>query len=379
MRPRKAMNDLIYRPGLEGIIAGETAISTIDGGLRYRGYAVEDLSDNATFDEVAYLVLNEDLPSDDELTAFRKRLRDNAAIPTEITELLGRLPSDTSMMDVMRSGASLLAHWDPEVGDNSLDATKRKAERLLAQLPTIMAAQHRLRHGRLPLSPDGSLGFAANVLWMLTGQRPTEAEAKGMDVSLILYAEHEFNASTFASRVISSTLSDLHSAITAAIGALKGPLHGGANERVMDVLREVGEPANAEPWVRKALANKVKIMGFGHRVYKTGDPRATYLKRICSELANLRGDSSLEEIAETIETIVATEKGLPPNLDWPSARLYYYLGLPIDLYTPLFVISRVVGWSAHVLEQLGNNRIIRPRANYTGAAPRTVPRSAAPR
>ena len=208
---------------------------------------------------------------------------------------------------------------------------------------------------------------------MLNGERPSEKQIKAMDVSLILYAEHEYNASAFTSRVVSSTLSDLHSAITAAIGALKGPLHGGANERVMDVLRQVGTPDNAEAWVRNALATKTKIMGFGHRVYKTGDPRAKYLQSLCRELAAERGDMAFEQIADTIEEIVSGEKGLPPNLDWPSARLYHYLDLPVDLYTPLFVVSRVVGWSAHVLEQLGNNRIIRPRSRYVGVEPRTVP------
>lgn len=366
------MTDLIYRPGLEGIIAGETAISTIKDGLRYRGYMVEDLSDNATFDEVAYLILNDDLPSSDELAAFSKRLLGYAEIPNVVIELLGKLPADCSMMDVMRSGASLLAHWDSDAGDISREATQRKSERLLAQLPVVMAARHRLRQGNSPVAPDPELTFAGNVLWMLNGEKPTEKQTKAMDVSLILYAEHEYNASAFTSRVVSSTLSDLHSAVTAAIGALKGPLHGGANERVMDVLNEVGTPDKAEAWVRDALANKVKIMGFGHRVYKTGDPRAKYLKALCADLAAERGDTSFEEIADTIEAIVSTEKGLPPNLDWPSARLYYYMDLPIDLYTPLFVVSRVVGWSAHVLEQQANNRIIRPRAKYVGAEARSV-------
>lgn len=366
------MNELIYRPGLEGIIAGETAISTITDGLRYRGYMVEDLSDNATFDEVAYLILNEDLPTADELTAFRQRLLEYATIPDEISELLGKLPADSSMMDAMRSGASLLAHWDIEASETDLEATRRKSERLLAQLPVVMATRHRRRHGNSPVAPDPDLSFAGNVLRMLNGEKPSEKQTKAMDVSLILYAEHEYNASAFTSRVVSSTLSDLHSAVTAAIGALKGPLHGGANERVMDVLNEVGTPDKAEAWVRNALANKVKIMGFGHRVYKTGDPRAKYLKALCADLATERGDTSLEEIADTIESVVSTEKGLPPNLDWPSARLYFYMDLPIDLYTPLFVISRVVGWSAHVLEQQANNRIIRPRAKYIGVEAREV-------
>jgi len=221
------------------------------------------------------------------------------------------------------------------------------------------------------VKPDPTLSIAGNILWMLRGEKPSERWTKAMDVSLILYAEHEYNASTFTARVITSTRADLHSAITGAIGALKGPLHGGANERVLEVLQQVGTAKNAEPWVRKALAAKQLIMGFGHRVYKTGDPRAKYLKTLCQELAVETGNQDMEEMAEIIEGIVTGEKKLPPNLDWPSARLYHYMGLPIYLYTPLFVVSRVSGWSAHVIEQADHNRLIRPRARYIGAAARS--------
>jgi citrate synthase len=364
------MNEPIYRPGLEGIIAGETTISTIADGLRYRGYSIEELAREASFEETAYLVLYGELPTTAQLSAFSQRLNEAATIPTAIIDTLRALPSDTSLMDVMRTSASLLAHWDPEATDNSHDANVRKVERLLAQLPVALAASFRLRGGKEPLAHDPTLSFAGNVLWQLTGQRPTERMVHAMDVSLILYAEHEFNASTFTSRVVASTLSDVHSAITAAIGALKGPLHGGANERVMDVLNEVGSPDKAEAWIRDALERKVKIMGFGHRVYKTGDPRAEYLKSLCRELAEETGHQDFERTADVIETIVRGEKKLPPNLDWPSARLYYYMDLPIELYTPLFVLSRVIGWGAHVIEQLDNNRIIRPRSRYTGPEPR---------
>lgn len=364
------MNEPIYRPGLEGIIAGETAISTIADGLRYRGYSIEDLAREASFEETAYLVLHGELPTADQLASFSRRLAEAAALPAAIVDTLRALPAHTSLMDVMRTGASLLAHWDPEANDNSHDANLRKVERLLAQLPVVLGTAFRLRSGHDPLTHDPALSFAGNVLWLLNGERPSQRMAHAMDVSLILYAEHEFNASTFTSRVVASTLSDVHSAVTAAIGALKGPLHGGANERVMDVLNEVGSPDRAEAWIRDALNRKLKIMGFGHRVYKTGDPRAEYLKSLCRELAAETGHQDFEKTADVIETIVRGEKKLPPNLDWPSARLYYYLGLPIELYTPLFVLSRVVGWGAHTIEQLDNNRIIRPRSRYTGPPPR---------
>jgi citrate synthase len=359
------MTEEIYSPGLEGVVAGETAISTIAGGLEYRGYNVESLARQATFEEVAYLILYGELPTHSELASFNARLQ-AATVAPPILEILATLPGQAAFMDVMRTGASLLAHWDPDTADNSHAANVRKSERLLAQLPVVLAARHRLSRGE-PLVPSKpQLGLAGNLLWMLNGSEPTPRAARAMDVSLTLYAEHEFNASTFTARVTCSTLSDLHSAITAAIGALKGPLHGGANERVMDVLQEVGSADRAEAWVRNALANKVRIMGFGHRVYKTGDPRAVFLKTLCQELAAETGHEDMERMAEVIETIVTTEKKLPPNLDWPSARLYHYLGLPVELYTPLFVVSRVVGWSAHVIEQLDNNRLIRPRARYTG-------------
>jgi citrate synthase len=360
------MSEPIFSPGLEGIVAGETAISTISDGLRYRGYSIEELAASAQFEEVAYLVLNGELPNQQQHDEFCKRLTDQAAVSREILNVLRAFPKNISFMDCMRSCASILGHWDPEADDISRDAQMRKAERLLAKLPTVMAAIYRLRQSKEPVLPDAKLSFAANLLWMLQRKLPSEQSERAIDVSLTLYAEHEFNASTFTARVIASTMADLHSSIAGAIGALKGPLHGGANERVMAVLEEVESPENAEPWIRNALANKTRIMGFGHRVYKTGDPRAKYLKTFCDELAKETGNEDMESMADTIETIVRQEKGLPPNLDWPSARLYHYLGLPVELYTPLFVVSRVVGWSAHVIEQLDDNRLIRPRSKYTG-------------
>ena len=362
------MTNEIYSPGLEGVVAGETAVSTITGGLSYRGYSIEELAAHATFEEVAYLLLYGDLPNGTQLVAMKQRLATAAQqVPSEIIQFLRKIPNGASGMDILRTGCSALAHWDPDVGDNSREANQRKAERLLAQLPVIMAARHRLVQGKEPLTRDPKLSLAGATLAMLFRQPPTPRATRALDVSLILYAEHEFNASTFTARVVCSTLADLHSAITAAIGALKGPLHGGANERVLEVLQSVGSKDKAEQWVRDALARKERIMGFGHRVYKDGDPRAAYLKPLCAELAAEVGKTDMEEMADVIERIVREEKKLPPNADWPSARLYHYLNLEVDLFTPLFVVSRVAGWSAHVIEQLDNNRLIRPRSRYTGA------------
>ncbi|MEX0642429.1 MAG: citrate/2-methylcitrate synthase [Pirellulales bacterium] len=360
------MTEPIYSPGLEGVIAGETAISTVSGGLSYRGYSIEDLARHGTFEEVAHLLLHGDLPTAEQLDEFRKRIKAASQVPRPIIDALRSLPPTALPMDVLRSATSLLAHWDPDVSDNSHEANVRKAERLIAQLPVVMAARHRLKQGKEPVAAESGRSLAANCLYMLFRAAPSPGHIKAMDVSLILYAEHEFNASTFAARVITSTLSDLHSAIAGAIGALKGPLHGGANEKVVDVLNGIGKKENAEPWVRDALARKEKIMGFGHRVYKDGDPRAVYLKELCGQLARETGNENLETMADVIERVIWEEKKLPPNLDWPSARLYHYMDLPIELYTPIFVLSRTAGWAAHVIEQHDNNRLIRPRARYTG-------------
>lgn len=306
------MSEPTYSPGLESVVAGETAISTLEGGLSYRGYSIEELSAHATFEETAYLLLHGDLPMASELSAFKTRLGKYAPIAPEIIETLRAIPPSAPLMDVMRTGSSLLAHWDPDAADSSSAANLRKAERLLAQLPVVLAARCRLKAGQAPIPPDAGRSLADNLLYMLRGTSPSKKHVRAMDVSLILYAEHEFNASTFTARVVTSTLSDLHSAITAAIGALKGPLHGGANERVMEVLEEVGSAERAESWVRDALARKVRIMGFGHRVYKTGDPRATLLKSLCVDLAAETGSDNLERIADTLERVVTQEKKLPP-------------------------------------------------------------------
>jgi 2-methylcitrate synthase len=363
-----------YSPGLEGVVAGETAISTVETGLTYRGYAIEELAEKSTYEEVAYLVLFGELPTTQQSAQFRLRLGAAANVPPELIDTLRKIPASAPTMDVLRSACSLLAHWDPETSDNSHDANVRKTERLLAKFPVVVAARQRLKSGQEPVAADPKLTFPANFLWMLRGSPPSERQVKALDVSLILYAEHEFNASTFAARCICSTLSDLHSAITGAIGTLKGPLHGGANERALEVLLSVGSREKAKAWIESALARKEKIMGFGHRVYKTGDPRAVILKRLTAAVAAETGNQPLEETAEIIEETTWSQKKIPPNVDWPCARLYHYLGLPLDLFTPLFVIARVVGWSAHVIEQLDNNRIMRPRAIYKGPAVRKLPR-----
>ncbi len=362
----------IYSPGLEGVIAGETAISTVTGGLRYRGYPVPELAEKCAFEEVAYLLLHGELPTKAQLEAFQERLAAAGPLPPLLSHLLKGLPKTAIPMDVLRTGVSLLASYDPEVEDNSRAANLRKAERLLGQIPLVIAEYYRATKGLPPVSPRPELGFAANLLYLLTGTPPGSFEAKAFDVSLILYAEHEFNASTFTARVVCSTEADLYAAVVAAIGALKGRLHGGANEKVMDLLLASGGPDQAEGWIRAALARKEKVMGFGHRVYKAGDVRARVLKEYAKKAAELAGQTKWEKAAEIIEGVLGKEKNLFPNLDWPAGRLYHSLGLEVPLYTPFFVASRVTGWSAHVIEQLDHNRIIRPRGRYTGPEERPV-------
>jgi citrate synthase len=354
--------------GLEGIVAGQTAVCTLDGRMSYRGYTIEDLAARAEYEEVAYLLLYGELPSAAGLQAFKSRLGAAAELPAPIIDTLRALPANTSMMDVMRTGSSMLAHFDADVADNGREANLRKTERLLARLPLVMAAKHRFDTGRTYADADPSRSLAANILRLVTDREPSREAEQAMNISLVLYAEHEFNASTFTARCVASTLADLHCAITAAIGALKGPLHGGANERVLEVLEEVGAPDNAERWIRDALARKVRIMGFGHRVYKDGDPRTVILTPVCRRLAEATSNQAMEQTADVIEKIIVADKKLPANVDWPSARLYYYLGLPVALYTPLFVCARTAGWAAHAMEQYENNRLIRPSAEYTGPA-----------
>jgi len=356
----------IYSPGLEGVIAGETAVSTVEGGLRYRGYPVTELAEKCSFDEVAHLLLYGDLPTQKQLSDFQARVAAARRLPAPLKELFPALPKWTPPMDSLRTAVSILAHFDQDVDDNSTEANLRKAERLYAQIPLAIAEQYRAHKGLQPIQARPDLSHAASFLYVLRGKEATPEEVRAFDVSLTLYAEHEFNASTFAARVTVSTLSDLHSGVVAAIGALKGPLHGGANEKVMGLLEAAGGPDRAEAWIRDALARKEKVMGFGHRVYKAGDIRAKVLREYARKAAERTGQMKWEQTADVIERVMQSEKNLLPNLDWPAGRLYHALDLDIPLYTPIFVLSRITGWSAHIIEQLANNRLIRPRGRYTG-------------
>jgi 2-methylcitrate synthase/citrate synthase II len=369
----------VYHPGLEGVIASETAIANIEGrdgagGLEYRGYRIEDLAGHVSYEETAFLLLHGDLPNRAQLKEFDARLRASRSIPDALVELFRRIPHDIHPMDVLRSSVSVLAHFDPDSSAAPTDhaANVRKAERLVAQMATAVAVRERIAIGLPIIPPRDDLDHAANFLNMVNGKVPSKTMRDAFDISMVLYTEHELNASTFAARVTVSTLSDIHSGIVAAVGTLKGPLHGGANEEAWKVLERVGSPENAERWIQDALARKERIMGFGHRVYKTGDPRAAILKKYCADLAREVGDDRWERIAEPIEQTVTAQKLLPPNVDWPSARLYHYMGLDIDLYTPIFAMARVAGWAAHIIEQLDHNRLMRPRALYIGPPHRDV-------
>ena len=358
--------------GLDGIIVGETAISTLDHGLHLRGFAIEDLVRKATYSEVAYLLLHGELPTQELLADFRAILAEAAEVPPAILQLLNELPLHVTPMDALRTAVSALSHFDEQPNETDDTASLGKAIRLLGQVPVLIAARHRLTRGLELIDSDPELSFAGNLLSLLTGRVPTARDERALDQSLICYADLEFNTSTFTARIVASTGSDLHSAVTAAVGALKGPLHGGANEDVLDVLLAVDSPTRANMFVRDAVARKRRLAGFGHRVYRDRpDPRAVVLKDICRELATTDEQHRLEEIAAAFEAAMWSHKQLRPNVDWPIARLYRMLGFDAELFTPLFVIARVAGWSAHILEQQRDNRLIAPRANYTGPPPKT--------
>jgi 2-methylcitrate synthase/citrate synthase II len=360
---------LDYSPGLEGIIAGESAISRIDADrnrLIIRGYDLVDLAQGASYEEVAYLLLYGDLPSASQLQQLEEEIRSQRTVPQEIMDMLAQAPASLHPMALLRTGVSALAFEDAEAAENAHDANVRKAIRLIAKIPTIITAGYRLACGDDPVAPDDSLNQAANLLYMLRGSPAESYESESMNVSLILYAEHGFNASTFTARVVASTTSDLHAAVTAAVGALAGPLHGGANEKAMEMLLEIGDVDKGKQFVLDALEQKRKIMGFGHREYKKGDSRVPIMKQLAETIASAIGDRHWLELGDVVENTMMEEKKIIPNVDYPCGYTYYMMKIPIPLYTPIFVSSRVAGWSAHVIEQHDGNRIIRPDHIYTG-------------
>ena len=360
--------------GLEGVVAAESRICFVDGvegRLIYQGYDIHDLVAHAGFEEVAYLLWHGDLPTRAQLDVLNDELIAARTLPEPAANLLRSFPRDVLPMDALRTAISALGIYDPDSRDNSAAANLRKSVRLTAQTATIVAAIGRYREGKDPVAPDPSLSHAANFLAMLWGRRPDDTSVKTIEIALILHADHELNASTFAARVTAATLADMHSAITSAIGTLKGPLHGGANEAVMRLLLGIGDPAKVIPAAREMLAAKKKIPGFGHRVYRTEDPRATHLRKMSEELGRRKGEPKWFEMSRALEQFMLSEKKIYANVDFYSATSYYYLGIPLQLFTPVFAVSRISGWTAHVLEQLADNRIIRPRAEYVGPRNRT--------
>lgn len=359
--------------GLEGVVATTSNISSIvDDVLTYRGYNIDDLAEHASFEEVIYLLWNGQLPDEKQLAGLKKELADNASVPQSILDQMKAYDiENVSPMAALRTAVSSLGLFDDEADEMNEEANYRKAIRLQAKLPAIVTAFARIREGQDPIAPKPDFGFAENFLYMLSGTDPDSTSIEAINKAFVLHADHELNASTFTARVCVATLSDVYSGVTAAIGALKGPLHGGANERVMKMLSEIGEADNVEGYLEKSFANKEKIMGFGHRVYKQGDPRAKHLREMSRQLTKITGEEKWYNMSIEMEDIITKEKGLPPNVDFYSASVYHSLGIPHDIFTPIFAVSRVSGWLAHILEQYSNNRLIRPRAEYTGAKNQT--------
>jgi citrate synthase len=370
----KAKATAAVSTGLRGVVAASSSIGDVNGEkgeLIYQGLNIHDLATNSTFEEVVFLLWNGSLPKRSELDELKKNLAASYELPEPIDSLIKQFPADADPMDSLRTAVSALAFYDKESRDLSREASIRVATRLTARFPTIVAAIDRRRNGLEPIKPKLDLGIATNFLYMLKGELPDEFDAHVLDVALILQADHELNASTFTARVVAGTLADMYSAVTAALGALSGPLHGGANTAVMKMLLEIGSLDKVEAFVKDALATKKKIMGFGHAVYRTEDPRATHLRRFSKEMGERKGDTKWYEMTAKIEELMKNAKGLLPNVDAYSASTYYMMGIPLDLYTPIFAISRISGWTAHILEQYADNKLIRPRAEYVG--PRDVP------
>ncbi|HEY7910930.1 MAG TPA: citrate synthase [Blastocatellia bacterium] len=359
----------VAKAGLEGVVAAQSSISDVNGNegrLIYAGYDIHDLAQYSTFEEVIYLLWNLKLPARAELDELKRQISREMKLPADIQRLIREIPKDANPMDMLRTVVSALSFYDAEANVMSREANIRKAIRLVAKFPTIVTTFQRLRNGQEPVEPRPDLSIAGNFLYTLNGSEPDDVATRTMDLAFVLHADHELNASTFAARVTAATLSDMYSAVVSAIGALKGPLHGGANEGVIKNLLEIGSLENVEEWTTRQLDNKVKIMGFGHRVYRTEDPRATHLREMSRQLGERSGQKKWYDMSRKMEEVVMREKNLNPNVDFYSASTYYALGLPTDLFTPIFACSRISGWTAHILEQYENNRLIRPRAEWVG-------------
>jgi len=360
--------------GLRGVVVGASTVSDVvgdKGELIYQGYNIHDLAKNSTFEEVAFLLWNKRLPKQAELDELKRSLGRSYVVPDEVITLLKQVPRDADPIDTLRTAVSALEFYDPTARDISIDNSHKISIKLTAQFATLVAATDRIRNGKEPVAPLPEANIATNFLYMLKGEKPSEHDAKLFDACLILHADHELNASTFTARVVAGTLASVYASVVAAIGALSGPLHGGANTNVMKTLLDIGEVDNVESYVKRALAEKRKMMGFGHAVYKTEDPRATHLRQFSKEMGERSGNSKWYDISRKVEEVMMREKGLYPNVDFFSASTYYMMGIPLDLYTPIFALSRITGWTAHILEQYADNKLIRPRADYVG--PRNVP------
>jgi citrate synthase len=355
--------------GLRGVVAAQSAIGDVDGEngvLIYQGYNIHDLAEHSTFEEVVFLLWNGRLPKAVELEALKAQFRANSGIPAEIVEMLRSFPRDASPMDVLRTAVSALGFYDKAGHGTDRDSAVATAVKLTAQMGTLVAAWERIRNGKDVISPDPSFSIAENFLYMLRGTPAGADEVRIFDIALMLHADHELNASTFTTRVVSGTLADMYGAVTAGIAALAGPLHGGANTNVMKMLIEIGDLAKVDSWLDEALASKRKIMGIGHAVYKTEDPRATWLRRFSRQLGEKYGELKWFEMSQRIENLMLEKKGMHPNVDFYSASVYYLMSIPLDQYTPIFAVSRISGWTGHILEQYANNKLIRPRAEYIG-------------
>jgi len=368
------MSDDIKK-GLLGIVVDETEVSKVMpeiNSLTYRGYAAQDLCEYCRFEEVAYLILNKDLPNSIQLKKFEKEERNDRELSKNLYEIIKNIPKKSHPMDVARTAVSVMGLEDTETSDSSPEANMRKALRIFAKTPTALAAFYRVRSGKKIIKPKKTLSFAENFFYMCFGKVPQKEIVKAFDVSLILYAEHSFNVSTFTARTITSSLSDIHGAITGAIASLKGPLHGGANEEVMHMMNKIKKPENALKWIKNALKNKDVVMGFGHRVYKSGDSRVPTMREYFGKVARIKKDKKFEKIYDIVEKVMIKEKNIHPNVDYPTGPTYHLMGFDTDFFTPIFVISRITGWSAHIMEQHAANKLIRPLAKYKGSKHRKV-------